>query len=518
MSVTSVLKQPVEGSRAVMVGLASLAAAAALLPVVYLVLVASQRSWREAIDAVALPAAREALVMTLALAAGVAVSSTVIGVALAWLVARSDLPGRAVWRVVVALPLAVPSYLTAAGYASFFPSARSPAGAWLVLTLLTYPYVYLPVVTALRGLEPSLDEVASSLGDGPGRRFLRVTLPQIRPAAAIGALLSALFVVSDFGAVALLRVRTFAVFIYQSYLAGLDPPRGAARGCVLLIFTFVLVVTEARLRGRVRYDRFGPGASRPQATAPLRRWRWPATAVVAAVAIAALGIPAASLGRGLVEALQLGLDLPRLSRSSWSSLLTATAGAAVTVAAALPVALLVARHRDRLTRLIDRSTYLAQAIPGVVVALSMIFFAARIVPGFYRRLPVLVFAYVVLFLPLALSVLHARARQIPLVYEEVARSLGRGPVGVLRTVTAPLLAPGVAAGLALAFLAGLKEVPATLLVAPLGFETLATQAFGAAQRGSDAGMAFPSLLIVVLAAAGTALLVARGARIPVVDS
>ena len=518
MSVTSVLKQPVEGARAAMVGLSSLAAAAALLPVVYLVLVASQRSWREAIDAVALPAARDALVTTLGLAVAVAVASTVIGVALAWLVTRSDLPGRAVWRVVTALPLAVPSYLGAAGYASFFPSARSPGGAWLVLTLLTYPFVYLPVMTALRGLEPSLDEVASSLGDGPGRRFLRVTLPQIRPAAAIGALLAALFVVSDFGAVAVLRVRTFAVFIYQSYLVGLDPPRGAARGCLLLIFTFVLVLAEARLRGRARYDRFGPGTARPQATVSLRGWRWPATAVVMGVAAGALGVPSASLGRGLVEAVQLGVDLPRLSRSSWSSLLAATAGAAVTVAAALPVALLAARHRDRLTRLIDRSTYLAQAIPGVVVALSMIFFAARIMPGFYRRLPVLVFAYAVLFLPLALSVLHARARQIPAVYDEVARSLGHRPLGVLRTVTGPLLAPGVAAGLALAFLAGLKEVPATLLVAPFGFETLATQAFSAAERGSDAGMAFPSLLIVALAAAGTAALVARDVRTPVVDS
>ena len=512
MSLTSTLRRPVDGTRAVLVALASVAAVAALLPVVYLVMVSSQQSFGEAIEAVTLPVARAALVTTLALAAAVAVSSLVVGVGLAWLVTRTDLPGRAAWRVVAALPLAVPSYLAAAGYASTFDSAMSPGGAWLVMTTLTYPYVYLPVMTALRGLDPSLDEVASSLGDGAGRRFLRVTLPQIRPAAAIGALLAALFVVSDFGAVAVLGVRTFAIFIYQSYVAGLDPPRGAARGCVLLVFTLALVMAEARSRGRARHDRLGGGASRPHPGVALGRWRWPAVAVPLAVSLAALGIPAASLGRGLLEAVQLGVDLPRLARASWSSALTAVAGAAVTVVVALPAALLASRHRDRLTRVVERSTYLAQAIPGVVVALSMVFFAARVVPGFYRRLPVLVFAYAVLFLPLALSVLQARARQIPPMYEAVARSLGRGSTAAFRTVTAPLLAPGLSAGFALAFLAGLKELPATLVVAPLGFETLATHAFAAAQRGSDAGMAFPSLLIVGLAVAGTALLLDRDVR------
>ncbi|HEV3401353.1 MAG TPA: ABC transporter permease subunit, partial [Acidimicrobiales bacterium] len=258
-----------------------------------------------------------------------------------------------------------------------------------------------------------------------------------------------------------------------------------------------------RTRGAGRYHAAGAGARRPPPLVRLGRARWPLVLVPAAVAALALAVPAATLVRWVTEGAESQLGVDRLWRATRGSLLAASLGALATAVAAVPVALLAARYRTRLAATFERSAYVGHALPGIVIALSLVFFSVRYLTSLYQRLPVLVFAYVVLFLPLAVSAAYASAVQAPPVLEEVARSLGRRPLAAFRTVTLPLITPGVAAGAALVFLTAMKELPATLLLAPTGFDTLATRVWASAQVGSYGEAALPAAMLVGVAALPT---------------
>ena len=475
----------------------------------YLVVRAGDAGWGPIADTLFLDRTARLLARSLGLAAAVTAASAVIGVGLAWLTVRCDLPGRRIWQVVAALPLAMPSYVGAFAYVSTFPDLIGFPGAFLVLTVLSYPYVFLPVAAALERMDPSLEEAARSLGDSAATAFRRVTLRQLRPAAATGSLLVCLYVLSDFGAVSLLRFDSFTRVIYQSYRASFDRRPAAILGCLLLVFTLAILVAEARSRGRARYYASGSGARRRAPLVSLGRWRWAALAAPAAVAALALGLPIVTSVRWLIDSVQADIDFERVSRAAGGSVMASLFGAGLTAVAAVPVALLAARWRSRASAVIERSAYVGHALPGIVVALSLVFFTVRFMNPLYQRLPVLVFAYLVLFLPLAVSSIYGSALQAPPALDEVARSLGRRPWSVFRTVTAPLIAPGVAAGTALVFLTCLKELPATLLLGPTGYETLATRVWSATSTGAYGDAALPALLLVVVAAVPTWLLSRR---------
>jgi len=492
-----------------LVALAGAVALVALVPVAYLVIRAGDGGWGPVADTLFLDRTGRLLVRSLGLAAAVTAASAVIGIALAWLTVRCDLPGRRAWQVVAALPLAMPSYVAAFAYVSTFPDLTGFPGAFLVLTVLSYPYVFLPVAAALERLDPSLEEAARSLGDGPGRAFVRVTLRQLRPSAATGSLLVCLYVLSDFGAVSLLRFDTFTRVIYQSYRSSFDRRPSAVLGCLLLVFTLAILVAEARSRGRARYYSAGGGARRKPPLVRLGRSRWVALAVPVGVAGLALVLPLVTSVRWFLESVQASIDAGRVWRAARGSLVASAFGAGLTAVAAVPVALLAARWRTRAAAVIERSAYIGHALPGIVVALSLVFFTVRFLNPLYQRLPVLVFAYLVLFLPLAVSSIYGSALQAPPALDEVARSLGRRPWSVFRSVTAPLIAPGVAAGTALVFLTCLKELPATLLLGPTGYETLSTRVWSATSTGAYGDAALPALLLVVVAAVPTWLLSRR---------
>ena len=492
--------------------MAGAVALAALVPVAYLVVRASEGGWSTVADTLFLDRTARLLVRSLWLAAAVSVASAAIGIALAWLTVRCDLPGRRAWRVVAALPLAVPSYVAAFAFVSNVPSLTGFLPTFAVLTLLSYPYVFLPVAAVLERVDPALEETARSLGDGPGRAFRRVTLRQVRPAAATGSLLVCLYVLSDFGAVSILRFDSFTRVIYQSYQSSFDRRPAAILGCLLLVFTMGILVAEARTRGRARYHAGGRGAQRRAPLVALGRWRWVAVLLPATVAALGLVVPLATSVRWLAESVQAQIDLGRVSRAAGASVIASALGALVTAAAAIPVGMLAARSRSRVAAVIERAAFVGHALPGVVVALSLVFFTVRFMNPLYQRLPVLVFAYVVLFLPLAVSSVYGSALQAPLALEEVARSLGKRPIEVFRTVTAPLIAPGVAAGTVLVFLTCLKELPATLLLGPTGYETLSTRVWTATQAGAYGDAALPSLLLVAVGIVPAWLLAARSAR------
>ncbi len=436
---------------------------------------------------------------SLVMAALVTLAATVVGVALAVLVARTTMPGRRVVGVLAGLPLAVPSYVAAYTWVSAFPALEGVGAAVLVLAACTYPYVYLPTLAALRRVDSSTEQVARSLGRSAWQAFAGVTLRQIRPAVASGALLVALYALSDFGAVSILRYDVFTRVIYTSYRASFDRTPAAVLSIVLVVVTVLIAVGEARTRGRER-TRVGAAAPLPPTPMRLRHWTPLALGGSVLVLVVALGVPLASLGYWFTTELSAGVDWGRLAASTWWTAWFSVLGGLACLLLAVPVGILAARHRGRLTTLVEQATWAGHALPGIVVALALVFFGIRVVPALYQQTPMLVVAYVVLLLPAAVASVRANVAMSAPEIEEVARSLGRTPGQVLRSITLPLAMPGIAAGGALVVLTCMKELPATLLLRPTGADTLATSLWteaGVAAYGSAAPYAAALVLLAV---------------------
>jgi iron(III) transport system permease protein len=266
---------------------------------------------------------------------------------------------------------------------------------------------------------------------------------------------------------------------------------------------------EFRTRGRASYARGSVGAPRKAGLVALGRWRWPALLFISAVVFSALLMPAAGLLYWLVRGLQESGTIGSLWGTAWNSLIVSLAAALVATVLALPVAILAVRRPGRLSQLVERLTYVGYALPGIVIALALVFFGATYATGIYQTIPLLLAGYVILFIPQAVGATRTSLLQIPTSLEEAGRSLGHSHLAVLRWVTLPLLSPGLAAGAALVFLTCMKELPLTLILSPLGFSTLATGVWGSISEAFFAQAAAPALLLVLLSSVPLALLTLR---------
>jgi iron(III) transport system permease protein len=480
------------------------AAVLASLPLVYLVIRTAGAGLDAVVDILWRPRTVELLVRSLGLASVVTLASLVIGVAWAWVVTRTALAARRWWLVLGVLPLAVPSYLAAYAWLSLVPGLPPFLGSAVVLTLVCYPYVLLPVAAALSRVDPAAEDVARSLGRGPLRVLLTVTLRQVRPAAVAGGLLVALYVLSDFGAVALLRLDTFTRVIYTSYRAGFDPVPAAVLSVVLVVVTGVIAAAELRSRGRARQARLGSGVARRARLVTL------GPAGAAGVHAAMLAVVVAALVVPLVTVLwwlggsSRGVVLGEVISASAVTVGLAVAAAALTTLVAAPVGFLAARYPSRSSGRVERLSYVGFALPGIVVALSLVYLGVRVVYPLYQTTTMLLLAYLVLFLPMAVGSIRAAVSTTPPVLEEVARSLGRPPLQAFTSVTLPVIAPGVLAGAALVAVTVMKELPATLILRPIGVETLATELWSATASGAYAAAApyAAALMLVAIIPAG----------------
>lgn len=502
-----------------------LVAAAVLLPLVYLV-VRSLGVGGDLVSFVLRPRTLKVVWTSLALAFGVTSLSLLIALPIAWLTLRTDLSNKRIWFVLAVLPLVIPSYVGSYAFVSAFapgglvtewvegvgvrlPSPYGFWGAMFVLTLFNYPYMLLAIRAGLRGLDPSLEEAARSLGRSAWESFFGVTLPHLRPAIATGALLVSLYVLSDFGAVAMLRVDTFTRAIYIQYQSSFDRSGAAVLGLLLVGLTGGVLLFDALVRGRARLDRVGSGAARRAALLKLGHYRLPAVLFLALVVgfalVAPLGVITLWLVRGLVGGQALGVEVAPILNAVGVSLATA----ALATAAAVPVAVLAVRFPSRLSALLERLSYVGYALPGIVVALSLVFFGARYAPWLYQTHAMLVFAYSVLFLPQALGNIRATLLQVNPHLEEAARSLGRNATQTLFGVTLPLVRPGLVTGAALVFLTTMKELPATLLLGPIGFNTLATRIWSWTVEAFFAQAAPYALVLVLVSSVSVAILLSQ---------
>jgi len=460
---------------------------------------------------------------TLALAGAVTAGALVVGMLLAWLVERTDLPGRKILGPLLVATLVIPCYLIAIWHISFWgpggllaraiealfgASVRVPPiygflGAWLILVIATYPYVYTLARAALRALDPQLEEAARSLGAHRLKIFLKVTLPLLAPALAAGGLLTAVYVLSDYGVVAALRYETFTTAIYKQLAGRYDQAPAAVLSTVLIALTVMLLLIQQRLWGRGRHYYRG-GAQRSLPPVRLSLWgRWAAVGFVGLVLLLGLMLPVGvslywwleGLARPNPTAVLWGTSLADLVRYAGNSLLLAATAATLALVLAWPIAYRAVRFdKHGLTRFAQAG----QALPGVLIALAVALVLHRFVPALYFTVWALIFAYVIRFFSHALQAAESGLARVPVRLEEAARSLGHATVSVWRRVTFPLVAPSLAAGWTLIFLNALRELPATLLLRPPGFDTLPVRLWIAAGEGFYAQAAAPALVLIVL--------------------
>ena len=504
---------------------ATLIAVAVLLPLGYLSLRASGAG-AELWSLLFRPRTLEILGRTVVLVIAVTAISLAISLPVAWLTQRTDIPLRRMWSVLTVLPLVIPSYVVgfvivaALGprgilqqvLAGPFGLERLPEiygfpGALLAVTLVAYPYLLLILQASMQGLDPRLEEVARSLGHGRWDTFRKVVFPQLRPAMAAGSLLVALYTLRDFGAVSLLHYETFTWAIYLQYQTSFDRILAAGLSLVLVVVAVIILFLELRTRGKHQYHRAAASVSRSPAYVKLGKWRWLAVGFCSLVILVALVMPVSILGYWLVRGFSLGESNGLTLGYAMNSAYISGLAAAVTAAAAISIAVLDVRYPSLFSRLLERIAYIGFALPGIVIALALVFFGANYATPIYQTLVLLVFAYEVLFLPQAVGSVRSSLLQVSPRLEEAARSLGRTPLQTLAAITLPLVRPGILAGAGLVFLTAMKELPATLLLSPIGFKTLSTSIWSATSEGSFTKAAIPAVVLILLSSVPMAFLI-----------
>ena len=487
------------------------------IPIVYVMwqsLFAGVDRWKRLIDT-RIP---ELLWNTFSLTFAVTLFAVAIGVSLAWIVVRTDLPGRRVWQWLLALPLVIPPYVGAVTYIIVFgPSGwvrdlwrdtpwlvdtfgnypiniYSFWGVFFVLTMFTYPYVYLIASASLRKMNRNFEEVARSQGMTTGQIFWKVNLPFLRPAIGAGAILISLYVLSDFGAIAMLRYVTFTAAIYFQR-ASFDTASASVLSLVLIVLTVGILWIEAKTRKKNKYYQTSNTFREPDIL-KLGKWKPLTIAYIFSVFFVSVLLPISVLLYWSNIGIRMGALDDRFWGFAWNSLKVSAFAALLCMILALPIIYLKTRYPSVISRMIDRLCYAGYALPGVIVALGFIFIFNNHIPSLYNTFYMLALAFVVRFLPQAMQSGEASLSLVSPRIDEAARSLGHPPWKVMFKVILPTILPGVLAGGALVFVSSIKELPATLMLRPPGFDTLAVRVYFEASEAIY-HLAAPAALLIV---------------------
>jgi len=472
---------------------------------------------------------------TLQLAVLVSVSAAILGVGLAWLTVRTDLPRRRFWRAVLPIPLVFPTFIGAAafrrtlnpgGLANGVLEAiglrgfelRGLFGAWLVLSLFTYPYVFLPVAARLLRLPGSLEESARVLGNTAPQAFRRIVLPQIRGAVGAGTLLVFLYTISDFGAVQLMLYDTLTRAIETNYVA--RPAVAFALSLLLLALAMVVVAAERRFSVGINVQ--GQARTLNPVGYKLGRLSLPASAAVVATAFMSVGAPMIAIldwaSDGVLRSTRNGrpltIDTEKVVEASRNTLESSLLAAVVAVMVVLPVAFLVGRYRDWIGTASHAVVIATFAVPGILIALALRFWTLRTgIAGdlLFDTKALLVFAYVIRFGSLALGICLVAVQAVPNRLLDAASTLGAGRFRRLRSIELPLMAPGMVAAVGLVLLSTMKELPISLIIAPLGYRTLTTRIFDSFEDAFVAEAGIMAVVLVAMSALLSWLLILRRA-------
>lgn len=478
-------------------GAAFVVTALSLTPLLFVAWAVVETGWTTTAALVFRPRVAELLINTLLLVVLSTPLCIALSTALAWLTVRTSLPGARLFAWLHIAPLTIPAFVHGYGWVSVAPSFHGLGAAALLSVLAYYPFLYMPIAATLRRLDPALEDTASSLGLTPWSVFRRAVLPQLRLPILGGGLLFGLHILAEYGLYALLRMDTFTTSIVDQFQSTYNGPAANMLAAVLLILAIGIVVPEARLRGRIRFARVGSGSARPAHRYALGSFTGPGLALSVTVCALSLGVPMLTILRWLTvsppDAAKAWGFLDALGQSA----MLAAAGSIATSIAAVPIAWLAVRRPDRLGRLLEGANYMVGSLPGIVVSLALVFITVRVAFPLYQTTFTLLLAYLVMFLPRALVSLRAGIAQVPVGVEEAAMSLGRTQLQAMIAITLRIALPGAFTALALTALGISNELTATLLLAPDGTRTLATQ-FWALSAELDYSAAAPYALIMVL--------------------
>lgn len=495
-------------------GSISVLVAATFIPLGYVVWAVLSTGPDRVYELVFRPRVAELLANTVGLVVVCVPLCVVLGVGAAWLVERTDVAGRALWRPLLVAPLAVPAFINSYAWVSVWPTLHGFGAGVLVATLSYFPFVFLPAAATLRRLDPAIEESARALGSGTVGVFFRVVLPQLRLAILGGGLLIGVHLLAEYGAFAMLRFSTFTTAIFEQFQATFDGAAGATLAGVLVVLCLVLLITEAALRGSARFARIGSGAPRDATPMPLGPWSIPAVGALAALTVLALGVPVWTVLRWLWIGGMSVWDIGDLAQALGQTATLAALAAAATTVAAFPFAFLAVRYRGAFARTVEGTNFVTSSMPGIVTALALVTFAIRFAPPLYQTVLLVVVAYVLMFLPRALVSLRSGLAQIPPGLEEASRSLGLSPAHTFVRVTLRLVAPAAGAGAALVFVAVATELTATLLLAPTGTRTLAMRFWALSSELDYAAAAPYALALVALSIPVTVALFREATRSP----
>ena len=471
-----------------------------------MVVATANAGWDTIVALVFRPRVGELLFNTLSLVLVTIPLCVVIGVGGAWLVERTSLAGNKVWAVLLAAPLAIPAFVNSYAWVSAIPSLGGISGGVLISVLSYFPLVYIPVAAVLSRLDPALEQSAAALGLGPWKVFFRVVLPQLRLATAGGALLVGLHLLAEYGAFAMIAFDTFTTAIYDQFRSTFNGAAANMLAGVLVLFCLLMLMAESKTRGSARYARVGAGVQSSPSRLSLGAYQLPGQLALIAVSALALGVPLWHVGRWLIAGGTQIWARDDLLNALLLTLDYGLIGAAVTTALAFPLAYLVIRHPGPVSKVLEAANYISSSMPGIVVALALVTITIHNVPAIYQSSLVLVAAYALLFMPRALVNLRAGIAQVPRELDEAARALGKPPLVAFLRVTLRLAAPAAAGGAALVFLGIVNELTATLLLAPNGTRTLATQFWSLSSEIDYMGAAPYALLMILLSAPMTYLL------------
>lgn len=448
----------------------------------------------------------QVLLNTIALMVLTVIGSIIIGVPLALLTAFVQLPFKRLWLITLAAPLALPSYIGAFTlYAAFgpggeidnliglpTPSMNGLAGSALVMVLYTYPFVLLTTRATLLSQDASLVNAARTLGMSLWQSIWRVVLPRATTGIAAGSLLSALYALSDFGTPAIMNLDTFTRVIYVEYNAF-----GLSQAAMLSLQLLLVVALVLFLESRVSSSVEKPGRS---VTFWPRTWQSICFFFVTSpIVFLSIILPISIFFIWLFRQDLSGFEMSYAWNSSYASFLAAL----VAVVLALPVAF--AALSGKAGRMMERVTYFGFGVPGIVMGTALVYVGLQL-SFLYQTLALLVVAYVLRFLPLAVGSIRSTAEGLDPSLIKAARVLGASPSEAFWRVTLPLTTRGIIAGAALVFLEAMRELPATLLLGPIGFETLATYLWRVYEAGYFGRAAIPGLLLVVMSGFGLALM------------
>ena len=474
------------------------------------------------------------IINSLLLMFGVAIGSLILGVGSAWLVSVTDFPGRKYFEWALLLPMAIPAYIiaytytgmfdfagpaqtfireiTGWGYGDYwFPEIRSLGGAALMMSLVLYPYIYLLARAAFLSQSLCVLEVSRSLGNGPWRTFFYVALPLARPAIVAGLSLVLMETLADYGTVQYFGVSTFTTGIFRTWYGLDNAPAAAQLASILLVFVVVLVTLERISRRRSRYYETGQG-KQPLQRLKLIGWgKFSATLFCLATLLFGFLLPAAQL-------VSWAMDTYEMIDQRFVTLVFNTVElATISTLLALVLALLL-NYARRLqptygVRFAVRVASMGYAIPGTVIAVGVVIpfgWFDNTLDSWMRdqfnistglllsgTIAALVFAYMVRFLAVSLHAVESGLERITPSMDEAAQVMGERPLGILGRIHLPMLKGSLITALLLVFVDVLKELPATLILRPFNFNTLAVRAYELASDERLADSASAALAIVV---------------------